>query len=157
MNRSGDCPPERNEIKPFDDPPDSEIDEWILPLVKVLNAQADFSTGGSCQGHANSNVHDHTYVLFMVKGLNGIRRLVEVLNEVESELESREDGIVVDAKLNWSWEFGGSTDLKANPDWVGFEVTFEDHDGNVLDGTQLLAIADAFQAYFDKDAAQVIA
>ncbi|MBL4846494.1 MAG: hypothetical protein JKY65_13285 [Planctomycetes bacterium] len=94
----------------------ADIDVEIAPLVRALT-QAGAVTLGSCSGHGRGDA----CVDFAVRGLDGIRKLVQLLNAADSD-----ELPLMDVGLNWSQEVATACCFEEYPDWVMFSLKIEE-------------------------------
>jgi hypothetical protein len=117
------------------------IDRPIAALVRSLRSVPWMTTLGSCCGHEREG----GYVDLAVKGPEGVRQLVRLMNLVDRAQPSA----LLEIGLNWSEEVATACHFEAWPDWVMFSLKIGD-DEFVPTNRDLALLARAFKAALGK-------
>ncbi len=112
------------------------IDRPIAALVRSLRSVPWMTTLSSCCGHEREG----GCVDLAVKGPEGVRRLVRLMNLVDIAQPSA----LLEIGLNWSEEVATSCHFEAWPDWIMFSLSIGD-DEFVPTTRDLALLARAFK------------
>lgn len=108
-----------------------DIDDEILPLIKVMNKKGRLVTLGCCCGHEGRpsrspfpNINP-CYIDLAVNGTAEVQKLVRKLNLLRDLLRDK----LVDfrVELNWDEEVATAGDPKRFPSWIMLSITI--HEG----------------------------
>lgn len=89
-----------------------KIDPEIRPLLAAMNSPDRLVTQFSCCGHGKQGA----YVMFAVRGFDGVKDVVEKLNRIEEKLSAN---VRINLEVVWeSWPTRSGRCFQTYPEWL---------------------------------------